>query len=211
MCANCGNATSESLPVAKVFRRVDESGKSASDRFAIARASVPFCPPCTARHQHEVRVTTPAQRFGMLWRGRNSRSGLGLGGIALLIVFMATRSVSGSWLMWGIAAFFAGLSALCIWAGYYETEYLAIPPPTSVTSAFDLTDNRAGLLEREHRTLFLRNPLFAEAFRARNTAQVWNPDDAAKRRAAKTRNLLVNVLAAAVALWLVWMILRSFR
>lgn len=211
MCANCANATSELLDVAKVFRRVDNSGESRPDRFVISRTTVPFCPPCLAQHQSETRQITPFQRFLLIFRSDSARSALGLGAIGLLVVFMAVRSVSGTLLLSGIAALFGLVCWACIWAGYRETEHLAIPPPTSITSAFDFTDDHAKLFEREHCAVTLRNSTFAEAFLARNTARIWNPEDPVNQRAEKARNVLLNVLIAAFLLWLAWMILKALR
>jgi hypothetical protein len=211
MCANCGNATSESLDVAKVFRHVDNSGQSAPDTYAIARAMVPFCPPCTARHHSEVRQIAPFQRFLLTLRARSMLSALGFGPITLLIVYMALRNASATLLLCGLAALFGVLTWACIRAAYRETEHLAIPPPTSITSAFDFTDDHAKLFEREHRTVTLRNPAFADAFLARNTTHVWNPEDPANRKAAKAGNLLLYVLMAAFLLWLGWFILHALR
>ena len=46
MCANCGNATSESLDVAKVFLRVAEPGNDTNpNTFVVEHVMVPFCPP----------------------------------------------------------------------------------------------------------------------------------------------------------------------
>src|SRR5690242_4385737 len=42
MCANCGTATSESLDVAKVFRRVSSGPDANPDTFVVEHAVAPF-------------------------------------------------------------------------------------------------------------------------------------------------------------------------
>jgi hypothetical protein len=208
MCANCGNATSESLEVAKVFRHVDTSNDS-PDTFSIVRVMVPFCPPCEAQHKNELRPVPSFERFAMTLHGRSMLSAFGLGAIALLIVFMTARSTSATLLLWSLAALFGLLAWVCVRAAYSETEHLATPPPTSISSAFDFTDDHAQLFEGEHRTVTLRNPTFADAFVARNSIHIWNPEDPVHRKAAKTRNLLVNSAIAVFLLSLAWLILKS--
>ena len=211
MCANCGNATSESLEVAKVFRHVDKSNDNSPDRFSVARVMVPFCPPCMAQHRSELRQVTPFQRFAMTLHGRSMVCALGLGAIALSIVFITTRSTSATLLLWSLAALFGLLAWVCVRAAYSETEHLATPPPTSISSAFDFTDDHAQPLEREHRTVTLRNPTFADAFLARNSSHVWNPEDPANRKAGQTRNLLITAAIAVFLLSLAWLIIKSLR
>jgi hypothetical protein len=211
MCANCGNATSESLEVAKVFRHVDASNDGSPDTFSMARVMVPFCPPCAAQHRSELRQVTSFRRFAMTLHGRSMLSAIGLGAIALSIVFMTTRSTSATLLLWSVAALFGLLAWVCVRAAYSETEHLATPPPTSISSAFDFTDDHAQRFEREHRTVTLRNPTFADAFLARNGSHVWNPEDPANRKAAQTRNLLVNAAIAVFLIALAWLILKSLR
>src|SRR5262245_31204268 len=95
-CANCGNATSESLEVARVFRRVEKSGDSSSDRLVIARVWVPFCPPCTRQHLAEVRPIEPLQRLLLACRARSALGAPAFGALAVLAAYMATRSVSSA-------------------------------------------------------------------------------------------------------------------
>jgi hypothetical protein len=214
ICANCGNATSESLEVAKAFGRLDESAEQRTDTYAIVRVKVPFCPPCTAQHQIEVRQITPLQRFFLSLRSGIIIAGLGAGCVALFLAYQWARrsSVNSADLMLlGLAAFFGLISWGIILYAYRASEHLAIPPPTSVTSAFHFTDDHAGPLAREHRTVTLRNPTFADAFLARNATRVWNPNEPANQKAAKARNLLLHVLIAAFLLWLAWFILHLLR
>jgi len=180
-CANCGNATSESLEVARGFRRAGKSGDSSSDRFVIARVWVPFCPPCTMQHLAEVRPIEPFQRLLLACRARSALGAPAFGALAVLAAYMATRSVSST-LPLALTALFVLLSWVSVRVAYAETEHLAVPPPTSVTSAFDFTDDQSGLFEREHRTVTLRNAVFADAFLLRNTTRIWNPENPANRK-----------------------------
>ena len=187
LCANCGNATSESLEVVKVFRRIDESGDSSPDRFVIERVPVPFCPPCTAQHQSEARQVAPFPRFLMACRSRFALGVPAFAVLALLVLYMGARSVSPGIILWSMAALFGFLAWASYRAAYRDTEHLAIPAPTSITSAFDFTDDRSKLFEREHCTVTLRNAVFAEAFLARNPSRVWTAEDQAKSKAGWRR------------------------
>jgi hypothetical protein len=181
MCANCANATSESLDVAKVFRRVDTGPDANPDWFVVERAMVPFCPPCMAQHQNEVRKVTPWERLWMTCRGHNAMGVPAFAVMGLLMLFAA--SIRPSLIFFGLAALF-GLGAWYSYrTAYNDSEHLAVPPPTSITSAFDFTDVHSRVSNREHRTLILRNDLFADALIARNPGRLWTADDQAKKDA----------------------------
>jgi hypothetical protein len=172
VCANCGNATSESFEVAKVFRRAEQSSGSSPGPIVVKRVIVPFCPPCTAQHQSEVQTMTGSERFRLALRARSALGVPVFAVLALLVLYVASRRASPSPILFGLAALFAFLAWASYRAAYRETEYRAVPPATSVTSAFDFTDDPSKLFERERHTLKLRNPVFAEALVARNTERI---------------------------------------
>jgi hypothetical protein len=176
MCANCGTATSESLDVAKVFRRTSAGPDANPDSFVVEHTAVPFCPPCMARHESEVRKVSAAERFWMTCRVREAWPGYGV--LALLMLYAYVRQPSA--ILLGVAALFGLLVWYSYRTGYRDSEHLAIPSATSVTSAFDFTDIHARHSNREHRTLILRNDLFADALAARNPARLWTAEDEAK-------------------------------
>jgi hypothetical protein len=182
MCANCGNATSESLDVAKVFRRVSDDGP---DSFALERAMVPFCPPCIMQHDNEVRKVSPSERLWMTCRGREALGVPAFAVLGLLMLYAEGRRPHPIFL--GLAALFGCLAWYSYRTAYRDSERFAIPPLTSVTSAFDFTDTRARLFEREHRTLILRNDTFADSLIARNPTRLWTADDQAKSQAGWRR------------------------
>jgi len=178
MCANCANATSESLDVARVFRRSDPGPDSGPDTFVVEHVMVPFCPPCMAQHESEVKKVTPSRRFWMTWRGKEALGMPAYASLALMMLYAASRRPN--LLIFGMAALFG----LGVWysyrVAYRDSERFAVPPPTSVDSAFDFTDVHRRVAQREHRTLMLRNHTFADALVARNPGRLWTGEDEAK-------------------------------
>jgi len=185
MCANCGAATSESLEVAKVFRRVTEGPDAPPDTFVVERANVPFCQTCMARHESEVHKISPRERFWMTCRGREALGVPGYGALGLLVLFAWARSPNS--ILLGVAALFGLLVWYSYRTAYRTSEHLAIPPPTSVTSAFDFSDTLGRHSHREHRTLILRNNYFADALAARNPDRLWTPEDEEKLQSSGWR------------------------
>jgi hypothetical protein len=180
MCANCANATSESLDVARVFHRYDPDSDSGPDSYVVEHVLVPFCPPCMMQHDHEVRKVTPSERFWITWRGKEAMGIAGYGVMTGLLLFMF--SLRPNVLIFGLAALFG----LGVWysyrVSYRDSERFAVPPATSIDSAFDFTDVHRRVAKREHRTLMLRNNIFADALVARNPGNLWTDEDEAKSR-----------------------------
>ena len=178
MCANCGTATSELLDVAKVFRRVSTGPDANPDAFVVEHARVPVCQPCMSRHAGEVRKVSTAERLWITCRGREAGGVPAYGVLGLLMLYAYSRRPSLIFL--GLAALFGLLVWYSYRTAYRDSEHLATPPPTSVTSAFDFSDVQARHSKREHRTLILRNDLFADALATRNPASFWTAEDEAK-------------------------------
>jgi hypothetical protein len=178
MCANCATATSEFLDVAKVFRHVATGPDANPDSFVVEHAAVPFCQTCIERHESEVRKVSAAERFWMTCRGREALGVPGYGVLALLMLYAYARRPSA--IVLGLGALFGLLVWYSYRTAYRSSEHLAIPPATSITTAFDFTDVHARQSNREHRTLILRNDLFADNLAARNATRLWTADDEAK-------------------------------
>jgi hypothetical protein len=173
-------ATSESFEVAKVFRRSSDGPDQNPDYFQVERVLVPFCQSCRERHESEVRKFSPGERFWMACRGREALGVPGYGVLGLLFLFVCTRRPEP--ILLGVVAVFALLVWYSYRTAYRTSEHLAIPPATSVTSAFDFTDIKGRHSNREHRTLFLRNDLFADALAGRNLPRLWTEEDEVKRQ-----------------------------
>src|SRR5579883_2971707 len=126
VCANCGNATSESLEVAKVFVRGDPTVDRRSNTYPIVRVNVPFCPPCMARHQAEAQRIGGLRRFLLSFHNGAALAGLGAFGVGLLFLYETTVLPRSRSLLLELAA----VCLLLAWAGfriaYFYTERLAI-------------------------------------------------------------------------------------
>ena len=86
-----------------------------------------------------------------------------LGGIPLV---PATRSA------WQ-AAVYALLALGFAATAWYQTRPRRVTPPTTVTQAFDFSDNLAGILGAEHRVYGMDNESFARAFEHANADRAW--------------------------------------
>jgi len=121
----------------------------------------------------------------MTCRGREALGVPSWAVLALLALYAFLRRPHVFFL--GLAVVFGLLIRYSYLTAYRDSEHLAIPPATSITSAFDFTDVHARYKNREHRTLFLRNDLFADNLVARNPASLWTPEDDAKHQSGWQR------------------------
>jgi hypothetical protein len=190
VCIACGAVSAERVPVTRVFDRdwrftpVTRS----PDEFRIITVQTvhaPVCAACASRHHRE------ALPIGTL---RAVLSGLATAWtvpllIAVLPVLLyvfpellgepmpilpATRTI-------GQAAVFALVAAAFGLTAWYQTRPRRVTPPTSVTAAFDFSDNLAGIGRPQRRVYGMENGVFAQAFRAANADRVVDSDSPASR------------------------------
>lgn len=211
LCANCGCPTSERLLVEKVFERRDSDSPTA---YSIARVNVPFCPTCIRRHREEVKPVTPLARLLLCFR-----SGTGVGG-AFSAAFglwlfpkflprMLRGDLTNLLVFSAIPGLFFLIAYGCFRAAWDETEHLAVIPATSITSAFDYSDNCAQTFDVERRIYTLRNERFAQAMLEANRDRVWNPNSRGARTASRKRNVLFIVMTIAFGSFILWEILKD--
>ena len=175
LCANCGGAPAERLPVTKVFERRNRfRTRSADDplKFAVTRMNVPFCASCASRHRHLAVAPSLLRHVGSF--------------LPTIFLVPAAISAAGTWLFFhplvleaagGTVAVgpnskqFAFLAFVGLWSAFFvwfNTRRFRVAPPTEITRAFDFDHQRGNVFSRRRRTYRLRNRAFAEAFRAAN-------------------------------------------
>jgi hypothetical protein len=189
-CANCGAATTERLPVRKLFGRWSGYRRTATSRryvgYRIDTARVPYCTACIAQDARE------RQSLASRWRARlgslllTSFPALFPLGFAVFLLSTidppahageATGGIERTFaLAFGVAG--AGLIAYAWW----DTRRYMVPQQTSVTLAFDFSPDLSDVLDHGERRIYAsRDPAFAEAFTALNRERIWQPDPAAER------------------------------
>ena len=208
-CANCGSPAGSLLRIEKVFRRdaVDEGAN-----YVVGAAQVPFCRLCIARHRAEVVTVSPPQRMLLCFRQPIIISALSMGAMALFLAPQALEAVLGGngvgGLFLGIVLLFGLIAAASGYAAFQLSRRHAVVPPTSVTSAFDYTDDQSELFDGGRRTYRLRNPTFAEAFGYANERRRWDPRGARAAAGHRGRIALIILIVVAAVVMLVGTLLR---
>lgn len=175
LCANCGAAAAERLPIAKAFvRRRLFTTRRADDpfRFAVVRFDVPFCGSCASRHHQLAVPLSPVRRV--------------LTFLPSLYVIPVVLSAVGIWLFFDPFVLHAGQADLTIAPNpkqfaflvfvlvlcgailWYATRRRRLPPQTEITRAFDFDDWRGNVFSGRMRTYRIRSEAFASAFRTLN-------------------------------------------
>jgi hypothetical protein len=110
----------------------------------------------------------------------------------------------GFLLMGGLALVFLLVSAGCWLAARSASRRLRVPAQSSITTAFDFSDDLSELFDGSWRVYAIRNEAFAAAFESANVSLARDPDAPAVRVPRSRRRALQFVVAAiaiAVALW----------
>jgi hypothetical protein len=106
---------------------------------------------------------------------------------------------------WQAAAF--ALAAVGFAAvAWHQTRPRRVTPPTTVTQAFDFSDNLASLAGVEHRVYGMESESFARAFRNANVDRVWT--EALRARGARREAIGAALVAAVVIAIVAWLLLR---
>ncbi len=183
ICPSCGAAARERVRVRKVFRR---TSRHRPTRYFIAEARVPFCPACIARHESEVERMSAPRRLLTALVSFEALGALTCGGFALFVALkilspMGEGDPLGVPIL-GLMLLFATVALVQARLAWTRTERFAIPPQTSVTRAFDFSDDVSDVLDSEQRRVYaIRDPAFAEAFATLNRDRVWLPDPKTER------------------------------
>jgi hypothetical protein len=205
-CANCGAATTERLPVRKVFARSSGYRRRAISRryvgYRIDTARVPYCPACIAQDARERQSLASRWRSrlgGILIRSFPAVFPLGFAVFLLTTIEPATDPGDAAGGFERALVLLFGLSGMgLIGYGWWDTRNYMVPKQTSVTLAFDFSPDVSDLLDHSQRRVYtMRDAAFAEAFTALNRDRVWQPDPAAVR--AEMRVWIVCLVFLAIA------------
>lgn len=207
LCASCGAAAAERIPVTKVFvryfgRRQRRFGVDDVRSLVKCTIAVPFCGTCAARHRDlEPRIGT----FARLWSYVTSVFVIPLA-IALFAVALyfvpslvgdgaAIISMPKAPLQAAVFAAAAAGFAVLIW---HQTRHKRVPRQTEVTLSFDFSDNMGNVLTGEHRIYAMSNAAFAESFRFANAGRLWTEERRARGR--RRENIAAAIVAALTVL-----------
>jgi len=189
-CANCGAATTERLPVRKVFGRSSGYQRRAFSRkyigYRIDTARVPYCPACIAQDARERGSLASRWRSrlrGMLIRAFPAVFPVGFAVFLLTTIQPPAHADNAAAGFERALALLFGLSGAGLLAyAWWDTRNCMVPRQTSVTLAFDFSPDVSDILDHAQRRVYtMRDPTFAEAFTALNRERVWNPDPRAVR------------------------------
>jgi hypothetical protein len=197
LCASCGAPARALVTIEKVFERnhSDDTPRG----YVIGAAHVPFCAACTAKHEREVKRVSRLWRTLLCFRSGVMISALGatlfaglMGQAALQrAVYGDARSVE---VLGGLAALCALAAVGCARFAYNETRRFAVPAQTSITRAFDFSDDRSEPFDPPRHVYRLSNAAFAEAFRTLNRDRHWDPTSPRAVRASRARWIVIALI-----------------
>ena len=201
LCPACGAPARERVPVRKVFvrRRRRRGGQT---RYVIGEARVPFCPGCIAQHRTEDAAGPAPSRPLTYLRSFLIIPAVGAAVLACLILPAARRepwTEPGGIVAWVVVALFVALSLASVAATVADTRRFRVRPQTTVTRAFDYSDELGGVVEGRRRAYAIQDAAFAERFGAANRDRQWTGDD--ERRGRWRTGLVAGGLLAALLLW----------
>ncbi len=211
VCARCGAPAGRRIRVEKVFSRSDGDLRTA---YAVLRTDVPFCLTCTSKHRSEATGRPFGERVVSLFRSALLVPALGFAMAALWSLLQVIDHVGSGESALRFAGLFAGfalLALVCTRAALRRTHRYRVAEPSSVTSAFDFTDDLSEMFERERHDYRLANPVFGDAFVAVNASRVWHSDSGRARAGDRGRSaVLLLSLTGGVAV-LGWLGLSALR
>jgi hypothetical protein len=210
LCPNCGKSASARIECAKVFRRASD-GESPNE-FVVTSADVPFCDACIAIHRAQEQKRSAVDDLIILFRTGEIFGAIFPGLGAAFLAWIGLKDLfHGQWTRFaieiGLAAFFgfiAKVQAQSVWQG---TAHLRVAPQTTVSIAFDFSDDMAEPFEPPRFICTVRDDAFASEFAALNRINAWHPDSvhalADRKRAKRTTWIVLTVLVVvAVIGWL---------
>jgi len=206
LCPNCGGAAAERLSYAKVFSHADSDGPT---RYVVSSIAVPFCGACIAKHRAQEVKRTLVSDLVSAFATMDMLGAVFPALAALFLLYLALGDMvhgRGTRMLveLGIGAVFgliAWAQARAVWG---QTEHLRVPPQSDVTIAFDFSDDIAPVFESARFVYAMRNPTFANAFRALNIEHEYlpaSPQARAERRRSNRLLWIVGILLAVVGLW----------
>jgi hypothetical protein len=211
ICAHCGGAAAERLSVAKVFRRICRAELT---RFEVLRVAMPCCPACQALHRAQTPPLARASELAtMLFTGEFAAA-LSSGAIALFLLWLAVDDIAsdavGRAVIWiTLAAIFAVFALAAARRTQASTERFRVPPQTSVSKAFDFSNNIADAFDRPRHVYAMRDRNFAAQFIAANHNAIWDPAQPSAQRAANLRRVVTIIAVLVMVAFVAWQIIAA--
>lgn len=203
LCPNCGKPATRRIRCTKVFY----SFGSHTTNYELSSADVPFCDACIARH--EAQDLAPTSGSNLLARVISAGSlipVLVVGALALAgahVAGLTTADDGGVRLFLVLLGLPAGMGALLHARGVARRA--RVPPQSSVTEAFDFSDDVREGFEPHRFVCTIRDGGFAQAFAALNRERLWQADSPkaqAQRRSSNRKFLLLVAVIAVFVLTL---------
>jgi hypothetical protein len=205
LCAACGAKATQALDIPKWFlRRYEER----DDEHVYAEARVPFCARCVELHDREraQQRQVPAYRYPGIVDHFLPAMWLAIG---LFMFSVGARAVGNGplvVLVVGALGLFFLLLGIGVLVGAWRVPwYERVPPQTSVTRAFDYTDDESDVFEPPRRRYYIANPEFAAQFEALNQNRQWDPRGLAARRAKWKWAVTIVVLILLLIALMIWL------
>ena len=209
LCPNCGSAAAARLSCSKGFRR--SSGSDTPDSTVVISVAVPFCDDCIARHRAEVRSPSFLANVVSSFSSGDMFAAAGLGAAAAFTAYHALDELlrgrtSHFAVFAGLAGIFGLLARFQGKLAWRDTEYFRVAAQTTVTKAFDYSDNEPAPFESARFSCTMRDERFAAAFKSLNRHLEYEPGSTAAqadRRSANRQAWVVGIVVAALALFFV--------
>ena len=142
VCPACGAPARDRLEVRKVFVH-RHRGRGAGTRYAVTSLTVPFCEKCVDRHHAETRPMSPLRRLLTYFQSLLIIPASGAAYMASVTLPAAAGTTvdqpAGRW-GWGLGVVFVGICVASQIAMWPATRRFQVPPQTSITRAFDYSD-----------------------------------------------------------------------
>ena len=175
VCPACGAPARDRLEVQKVFVR-RHRGRGAGTRYAVTSFAVPFCEKCVDRHHAERRPMSPLRCVLTYLQSFLIIPAAGAAYLASVTLPAAAGTTADQpawrWAWWLVAAFVAICIASLI-AIVPATRRFRVPPQTSITRAFDYSDELGNVVEGRLRVYAIQDGGFAERFASVNGELAW--------------------------------------
>jgi len=211
-CPACDGRAARTMRLEQMASVEYSSGDGYETEHEISAFNVPFCESCIARHRTELPKPDATLWLRRMFSGNGAGEAFG-GAVVLLVALFffkeALLKLSLSPLLIGCFPLLTG--SYLIGRNWHRNRYMAVPPPTSVSSAVEFTPILAADFEPPWQAFRFRNAAYAEAFRQVNNAALWDPrgehaqEAKAKRKARNRRNAwIIGIVIAAVCAWGIW-------
>lgn len=212
VCAKCGAPAGRRVRVEKVFSRSMRGDQPAG--YVVLGTEVPFCTSCVTKHRSEATAAPYGQRVVSMFRSMLLVPALVFAGVAVWLLPRALDRLTGGTersilVLAGLVAGFGVLGLLCARAAVRRTRRYRVSGPSTVTSAFDFTDDLSEMFERERHTYQLANRVFGDAFVAVNASLVWDGDHGRARDRNHSALLLLTITGCIA--FIGWLGLNALR